>query len=150
MVINLSNAPCVSVIFHILSCLPGSASERALDYQDTINSFISRHKDLHAFELSNTEWASLKLVTSWLNSFQLATREMSATKIPTLSTTHAIFRGLQDDIKTALRSLPDSVSPNAKLGLTDAHRKLSDYYYQYDTSPFYTWAAHRCAHLLCL
>ena len=70
------------------------------------------------------------------------------TKIPTLLTTHAIFHGLQDHIKTALRSLPDSVSPNAKLGLTDAHHKLSDYYYQYDTSPFYTWAARRCAHLL--
>ena len=58
-----------------------------------------------------------------------------------LSTTHAIFRGLQQDIKDILRKLPNSVSSKIKLGLTDAHRKLSDYYYQYDTSPFYTWAA---------
>ena len=69
---------------------------------------------------------------------------MSATKVPMLSTTHAIFRGLQDDIKTILCNLPDSVSLNIKAGLTDAHRKLSDYYYQYDTSPFYTWAACMC------
>jgi hypothetical protein len=57
-----------------------------------------------------------------------------------LSTTHAIFRGLQDDIKDMLRSLPNSISPSIKIGLTDAHHKLSDYYYQYDVSPFYTWA----------
>jgi hypothetical protein len=81
------------------------------------------------------------LVASWLKSFRAATTEMSTTKSPMLSTTHAIFRGLQDEIKEILRGLPDSVSPRIKLGLTDAHRKLSDYYYQYDTSPFYTWAA---------
>jgi len=58
-----------------------------------------------------------------------------------LSTTHAIFRGLQDDIKNILYDLPNSVSPKIKLGLMEAHRKLSDYYYQFDASPFYTWAA---------
>ena len=58
-----------------------------------------------------------------------------------LSTTHAIFHGLQDDIKGILHNLPDSVSPQIKLGLTDMHSKLSDYYYQYNMSPFYTWAA---------
>lgn len=114
---------------------------RALDYRDTIDSFVSRHKDLHTLELSNTDWESLKLVTSWLKSFRSATTEMSATKVPMVSTTHAIFRGLQEDIKNILRNLPNSVSPTIKLGLTDAHRKLSDYYYQFDASPFYTWAA---------
>jgi hypothetical protein len=114
---------------------------RSLDYRDTIDSFVSRNKDLHALELSNSDWESIKLVTSWLKSFRSATTEMSATKVPMLSTTHAIFRGLQDDIKNILRGLPSMVSPNIKLGLTDAHRKLSDYYYQFDASPFYTWAA---------
>jgi hypothetical protein len=114
---------------------------RALDYRETIDSFVSRNKDLHALELSNADWDSIKLVASWLKSFRSATTEMSATKTPMLSTTHAIFRGLQDDIKDILRSLPNSVSPKIKLGLTDAHRKLSDYYYQFDASPFYTWAA---------
>lgn len=118
---------------------------RALDYRDTIDSFVSRNKDLHALELSNTDWESLKLVTSWLKSFRSATTEMSTTRVPMLSTTHAIFRGLQDDIKNILRDLPNSVSPKIKLGLTDAHRKLSDYYYQFDVSPFYTWAACTCA-----
>jgi len=116
-------------------------SGRALDYRDTIDSFVSRNKDLHALELSNTDWESISLVASWLKSFRSATTEMSATKVPMLSTTHAIFRGLQDDIKNILRDLPNSVSPNIKVGLTDAHRKLSDYYYQFDASPFYTWAA---------
>ena len=114
---------------------------RALDYRDTIDSFVSRNKDLHTLELSDTDWESLKLMTSWLKSFRLATTEMSATKVPMLSTTHAIFRGLQDDIKNILCNLPNSVSLKIKLGLTDVHCKLSDYYYQFDASPFYTWAA---------
>ena len=102
---------------------------------------MSQNKDLHPLELSDMDWESIKLVTSWLKSFQSATAEMSAMKVPMLSMTHAIFQGLQDDIKNTLRNLPDSVSPKIKLGLMDAHRKLSDYYYQFDASPFYTWAA---------
>jgi hypothetical protein len=139
MVFNPSNAS--YVVPHYLSVSSSLMAGRALDYRDTIDSFVSRNKDLHAFELSNTDWESIKLVTSWLKSFRLATTEMSATKAPMLSTTHAIFRGLQEDIKHILRELPNAVSPNIKHGLVDAHRKLSDYYYRFDESPFYTWAA---------
>jgi hypothetical protein len=114
---------------------------RALDYRDTIDSFVSRNKDLHALELTNADWESITLVASWLKLFRSTTTEMSTTKSPMVSITHAIFRALQDDIKDILRKLPDTVSPRIKLGLTDAHRKLSDYYYKYDASPFYTWAA---------
>ena len=91
-------------------------------------------------ELSNTDWESISLVASWLKSFRSATTKMSATKVPMLSTTHAIFRGLQDNIKNNLHDLPNLVSLNIKVGLTDAHCKLSDYYYQFDASPFYIWA----------
>ena len=83
------------------------------------------------------------MVTSWLKSFRAATTQMSTTKVPMLSTTHAIFRGLQDDIKDIIRNLPATVSPSVKFGLLDAHRKLSDYYHKYDESPFYTWAARK-------
>jgi hypothetical protein len=140
-VFNPPNAPYVTKILHTHPGSSSSTAGRALDYRDTIDSFVSRNKDLHAFELRKADWESIKLVTSWLKSFRSATTEMSATKMPMLSTTHAIFRGLQDDLKAILRDLPNSVSPNIILGLTDAHRKLSDYYYQYDASPFYTWAA---------
>src|SRR6267154_2106467 len=116
---------------------------RALDYRDTIDSFVSRNKDLHAFELSNTDWESIKLVATWLKSFRSATTQMSATKVPMLSTTLAIFRGLQDDIKTILRGLPATVPWVIKQGLLDAHEKLSDYYHKFDESPFYTWAARK-------
>jgi hypothetical protein len=58
-----------------------------------------------------------------------------------LSSTHAIFRGLQDHLRGILRDLPDSIDPSIKQGLLGAHEKLSDYYYKYDESPFYTWAA---------
>ena len=122
-------------------------SGRALDYRNTIDSFVSRNKDLHALELSNTDWESIGLVALWLKSFRSATTEMSATKVPMLSTTHAIFQGLQVDIKNILRDLPNSVSPNIKVGLTDAHRKLSDYYYQSMHLPF-THGPRVCGFLL--
>ncbi|KAK0449650.1 uncharacterized protein EV420DRAFT_1646973 [Desarmillaria tabescens] len=66
---------------------------------------------------------------------------MSTTTKPMLSTTHAIFRGLQDDVKKIIATLPPTTPPKLKKGLLDAHHKLSDYYYKYDDSPFYTWAA---------
>ena len=55
---------------------------------------------------------------------------MSTTRTPILSTTHAVFRGLQDELCEIIRDLPDSVPPSLKQGLTDAYRKLSDYYYK--------------------
>jgi hypothetical protein len=58
-----------------------------------------------------------------------------------LSYTHAIFRGLQDDIKTSLREFAITTPSILRNGLLDAYRKLSDYYYKIDASPFYTWAA---------
>lgn len=73
--------------------------------------------------------------------FRSATTQMSATKTPMISTTHAIFRGLQDQLKTILVSLPDDVTPGVKSGILKAHRKLSDYFFKFDESPYYTWAA---------
>ena len=58
-----------------------------------------------------------------------------------LSTTHAVFCGLQEEIRGIIRSLPPSTSPSLKKGLTDAHRKLSDYYHTFDESPFYLWSS---------
>jgi hypothetical protein len=115
-------------------------------YCDMIDSFVSRNKDLHAFELSNTDWESIKLVTSWLKSFRAAIMEMSTTKVPMLLTTHLRTTGQHQNYSC---DLPDSVSPNIKMGLTDAHHKLSDYYYQYNASPFYTWAACMCQ-IICM
>ena len=47
----------------------------------------------------------------------------------------------KEQIKDDLANLPTATSPALILGLTNAHRKLSDYYYKFDESPFYTWAA---------
>jgi hypothetical protein len=67
---------------------------------------------------------------------------MSTLKQPMLSSTHAIFRGLQEHIQQIFHDLPASTPNKIKNGLFDTHWKLSNYYYKYDQSPFYTGAAH--------
>jgi hypothetical protein len=52
------------------------------------------------------------------------------------------FVDFKDEVRDALRSLPDSTSPMIKDGLLAAHQKLSEYCYCFDLSPFYIWAAH--------
>ncbi|KAG1790315.1 uncharacterized protein HD556DRAFT_1216731, partial [Suillus plorans] len=73
----------------------------------------------------------------WLKAFRSATTQMSTTKRPMLSTAHAIFRGLQESIRDDLAELPDSAPVKLRSALTSAHRKLSDYYFKIDESPFY-------------
>jgi hypothetical protein len=80
---------------------------------------------------------------------------MSTTKgASVLSTTHGIFRGLQAHIVDIIRNLPESLPIKIRNGLVAAHVKLSDYYYKFDESPFYTWAASKsyyyCARDTCL
>ena len=58
-----------------------------------------------------------------------------------LSTTHAIFHGLQDDLKQSLTELPNSAPSGLKISLVKAHHKLSDYYTKLDESPLYIWAS---------
>jgi hypothetical protein len=114
---------------------------RALDFLAEIDDFIFQNEDLHNLALTEAEWESITQVAGWLKAFRSATTQMSTTKQPMLSTAHAIFCGLQDEVRNALRSLPDSTSPMIKDGLLAAHQKLSEYYYRFDISPFYIWAA---------
>ena len=87
------------------------------------------------------DWEAITLVTHWLKSFRSATTQMSATKHSMLSSTHAIYRGLQESLRQSLQELPNDAPDRLKLGLTRAHRKLSDYYGKIDDSPYYTWAS---------
>jgi hypothetical protein len=106
-----------------------------------VDSFSRVHRDLWSFSLCEEEWQAIELVATWLKSFRAATTQMSTTRMPMLSTSHAVFRGLQEDLRDIIRDLPNSVSPSLKKGLTDAHRKLSDYYYKIDQSPYYLWSS---------
>jgi hypothetical protein len=101
------------------------------------------HKDICQYALTAEDWANIRRLKGWLHLFREATTQMSMTSSPMLSTTHAIFRGLQDELKTILRSLPNDVSPNIKTALVKAHRKLSDYFYKFDESPYPLWAARK-------
>ncbi|KIY46286.1 hypothetical protein FISHEDRAFT_66508 [Fistulina hepatica ATCC 64428] len=114
---------------------------RALDYQEAIDAFVAKTKDLRKYELSEADWQAITLVTQWLKSFCSATTQMSMTKKATLSFTHAVFRGLQESVRQSLKGLPDSATPYLKQGLLKAHRKLSDYYYKFDESTLYVWAS---------
>ncbi|KAJ8089160.1 hypothetical protein PM082_014408 [Marasmius tenuissimus] len=59
-----------------------------------------------------------------------------------LSTTHTVFRGLQDTLKDKILSLlTTATDPRLKEGLIAAHQKLSNYYYKFDQSFYYTWAS---------
>lgn len=114
---------------------------RAVDHRQIITDFVGKHRDLHPYDLTALDWDSIILVTGWLKSFRSATTLMSTTKRPMLSYTHAVFRGLQEDLRISLKDLPLSTPSVLRNGLLDAHRKLSDYYYKFDQSPYYTWAA---------
>ena len=100
--------------------------------------------DAQLTPLSDMEWQSIRLVSDWLVEFRKATTRMSMTKAMTLSSTHAVFRHLQDHLRTSLRALPPHAAPELREGLRNAHRKLSDYYYKVDESPYLIWAASTC------
>ncbi|KAJ6573135.1 hypothetical protein DFH09DRAFT_916226, partial [Mycena vulgaris] len=112
-----------------------------LDYRGAIDTFVYRNKELRQLELSDADWNAIGLVPDWLKVFRSATTDMSRTKHSMLSVTHAIFRGLQDHLRQIIHDLSDSAPPRLKRGLLEAHRKLSDYYYKSDASPYYLWAA---------
>lgn len=99
-------------------------------------------------ELSADDWDSIELVTRWLKTFRSATTQMSSTKRSMLSSTHAIFRGLQDSIRGFIKGLPSDASPHLRTALLNSHMKLSDYYYKFDASPYYVWAG-SMYHLCC-
>jgi hypothetical protein len=120
--------------------LPG----RALDYQSIIDDFVAKNRDLRKFEMYPDDWDAITLVTRWLKAFRSATTQMSATKRSMLSSTHAIFRGLQESLQESLRTLPNNTPARLKLGLMRAHRKLSDYYGKLDDSPYYTGSSRKC------
>ncbi|KAJ7653765.1 hypothetical protein B0H14DRAFT_3540856 [Mycena olivaceomarginata] len=52
---------------------------------------------------------------------------MSTTKRPMLSYTHAIFRGLQDDLRTSLRELPLSTPSVLRNGLLEIVSERTDF-----------------------
>jgi len=111
----------------------------ALDHHEVIDSFVAKNRELCAFELSTANWDAVTLVTKWLKSFWSATTQMSTTKCSMLSSTHTIFRGLQDDLHNSLADLPDNALAKLKISLMKAHWKLSDYYTKLDESPYYIW-----------
>lgn len=66
---------------------------------------------------------------------------MSATKHSMLSSTQAIFCGLQESLKDCLINLPNNAPLHLKESLIKAHQKLSDYYTKFDESPYYVWSS---------
>ncbi len=116
----------------------------AIEYCAVVDSYVSCNQELHSCEMSASDWDNVSMVMGWLKTFRFTMTEMSTSKKPMLSTMHAVFRGIQDEIKSILTHLPNSTPPEIKKGLMDAHLKLSDYYYKFDESSFYIWSACKC------
>ncbi|KAH8827443.1 ribonuclease H-like domain-containing protein [Flagelloscypha sp. PMI_526] len=93
--------------------------------------------------LTSQDWDALQKVSDWLGSFRAATTQMSSTKKPMLCHTHKVFRSLQKDLRKMIVELPendDSSTVRLREGLVAAHKKLSDYYFKFDQTPYYHWA----------
>ena len=140
----------ISFLSGIISSNPLPIIGRALQYEAEINNFVTlrANRDLCDLELSEDEWSSIRLVAGWLERFRDATTQMSAIHQPMLSHTHAIFRGLQEHLRESLHNLPAGIDLCIRNGLVAAHHKLSEYYYRFDQSPFYIWAARRSVSFL--
>jgi hypothetical protein len=138
------NPPDASYVLSTLSLVQSQfIFGRAIDHRQVITDFVGKHGDLHPYDLDVNDWESIVLVNRWLKSFRTATTLMSITKRPMISSTHAIFRGLQEDLRLSLIGMPTSTLSVLQNGVVEAHRKLSDYYYKVDESPFYTWATRK-------
>jgi len=124
--------------------LNSSPIGHALQYESEINNFVTlcANRDLHDLELSEDEWSLIRLVAGWLEKFWDATTQMSAVCQPMLSHMHAIFCGLQEHLCKSLHNLPSGIDLCIQHRLLAAHHKLSEYYYRFDQSLFYIWAAY--------
>jgi hypothetical protein len=71
---------------------------RAIDYCTVLDDFVAKNRELCKYELQDEDWEAIALVAQWLKSFRSATTQMSTTKRPMLSSTQAIFQGLQDSL----------------------------------------------------
>ena len=120
----------------------------AIQYHKVIETFVAVNKDLHKFELTEEDWTTITLVSTWLKQFCSATVQMSATKMPMLSSTLVIFQGLQDSLHQTIHTLPKTTPPKFKQGLVKMHLKLSTYYRKTDLSPYYVWVCHMFIYLL--
>ncbi|KAJ7290084.1 hypothetical protein C8J57DRAFT_1212741 [Mycena rebaudengoi] len=108
-----------------------------LDGEEAADTILSPAKLVAGMQ----DWNAITLVSDWLLNFRSATSQMSTRSRLMLSSTHSTFRGLQRMLKDKLSALSPGSPPELVEGLTKAHRKLSEYYYKYDHSPFYIWAA---------
>ncbi|KAG1731486.1 uncharacterized protein EDB91DRAFT_1238927 [Suillus paluster] len=114
-----------------------------LDYCKVIDEFVAKTWDLCQYKLTPKDWSAIQLVSDWLKAFCSATTQMSTTKCSMLSSTQAIFCGLQESLQKSLHKLPNNTLPHLKDSLIKAHQKLSDYYTKFDESPFYIWSSHK-------
>ncbi|KAF9493849.1 hypothetical protein BDN71DRAFT_1394229, partial [Pleurotus eryngii] len=97
--------------------------------------------DLWRYELSPKHWKVIELVEQWLCNFHTTTVQMSATTWLMLSTTLAMFRGLQENLQDIITTLPTNTPMPLHDSLVSPHLKLSEYYTKIDESPYYTWAS---------
>lgn len=128
-------------VLHLVTVTSG----RALQYRAAVDRYTLVASELgHTHMLSSEDWDALKKISDWLGAFRAATTQMSTSKKPMLCHTHKVFRSLQKDVHKMILELPEDENPSTirlRNGLVAAHTKLSDYYFKFDASPYYHWAA---------
>ncbi|KAJ8509204.1 hypothetical protein ONZ45_g8603 [Pleurotus djamor] len=115
---------------------------RALHLKAVLKDYVAKNKELRGDELSDRQWNAIEIVDKWLKYFHSASIQMSSTSAPMLSTTLAMFRGLQEHLRGILAALPDDAPQVLRDSLAASFLKLSEYYAKIDESPDYTWASH--------
>ena len=64
---------------------------QAMDYRTVLDDFVAKNRELRKYELQNKDWEAIAFVAQWLKLFRSTATQMSTTKHPMLSSTHAIF-----------------------------------------------------------
>src|SRR5882724_2780879 len=90
---------------------------QAMDYHSVLDDFVAKNRELRKHELQDEDCEAIALVSQWLKSSQSTTTQMSMTKHPMLSWTHAIFHRLQGSLADSLCLLPNNTPASLCRGL---------------------------------
>ncbi|KAF9496576.1 hypothetical protein BDN71DRAFT_1430170 [Pleurotus eryngii] len=99
----------------------------ALMHKEILNEFIRKHHnhDLLQYDLTPTHWNAIEAIEKWLKNFHFASVQMSTTSHLMLSTTLAMFCGLQENLHTIISTIPTDTPTVLCDSLVSLHLELN-------------------------